>query len=279
MALNGYTKLSSAIIGSTIWREPSDTRVVWITMLALANADGLVEASVPGLADLSRVTLAACEDALRAFQSPDPYSRTPDHDGRRIEPVEGGWLILNHERYRERENRDERREYLRVKKQESRQRERNRRVDVNNCQQPVNTVDNGQPKSTEAEAEAEALPKQSLGGGANAPAGDERDRRSTERRKTHNGHVSGFCDWICLPKRLREQFAAQSGEDISTSEKRKDIEDRVELWAKDVRAKWEGQQIGDSMWDFWKFRWREFVGSTTDTSRRPVVREYTREYR
>lgn len=97
----GYTKLFSSIVGSTIWREDSDTRVVWVTMLALADQGGVVEASVPGLADLARVSVEQAKIALAKFMAPDEYSRTPDFEGRRIEPVDGGWLILNHGKYRE----------------------------------------------------------------------------------------------------------------------------------------------------------------------------------
>ena len=45
-----------------------------------------------------------------------------EHDGRRIEDVDGGWLVLNHDKWRAKMNMDERREYLRVKQQEHRAR-------------------------------------------------------------------------------------------------------------------------------------------------------------
>jgi len=35
------------------------------------------------------------------LKSPDPYSRTKQDEGRRIKEVEGGWLVLNHKKYRE----------------------------------------------------------------------------------------------------------------------------------------------------------------------------------
>lgn len=261
MALSGYTKLSSSILASTIWRESNETRLVWITMLALADADGVVEASVPGLSDLARVPLPACEEALRALQAPDPYSRTVAHDGRRIEPVDGGWLLLNYQRFREVADKDARREYLRVKQQESRARKRSH--------ESVNTVNIGQQKSTQAEAEAEAeacvLRKEHVEHcGADAPADGLVDVEPKKKRKTtHRGHVSGYCDWMCLPTRLRDQFVATAGEDISTPEARAAVEARVLAWAGRVREKWEGRAIGDGSWDFWKFRWRERIGSTT----------------
>jgi hypothetical protein len=105
----GYTKLFSSLIHSTIWREADHIRIVWITMLAMADRDGVVEASVPGLADASRVTLGQCREALASLSSPDPDSRTPDFEGRRIEQVDGGWVLLNHAKYREQLSREQKR--------------------------------------------------------------------------------------------------------------------------------------------------------------------------
>lgn len=95
-----WTKLDSSLPRSTIWQESSDTRVVWITMLALANRKGIVESSLPGLAHEARVSREAAEEAIAKFLAPDPDSRNPAHEGRRIEPIDGGWLLLNYESYR-----------------------------------------------------------------------------------------------------------------------------------------------------------------------------------
>ena len=101
MIQSGYTKLFGSIVASTIWREDDKTRIVWITLLALSDKDGYVAGSIPGLADLARVSIPECEQALEKLQQPDKYSRSPEHDGRRLEVVEGGWLILNRAKYRD----------------------------------------------------------------------------------------------------------------------------------------------------------------------------------
>jgi hypothetical protein len=111
----GYTKLFSSIVASTIWREDVSTKVVWVTMLAMKNERHIVEGSVPGLAHLAGVSLVECEASLKKLLEADPYSRNQDHQGRRIERVDGGWLILNGEYYRQKMSVDERREYQRVK--------------------------------------------------------------------------------------------------------------------------------------------------------------------
>lgn len=94
-----YTKLFASITRSTVWQEPAGTRLTWVTMLAESDQNGDVFASVPGLARLANVTVDECEAALRTFLAPDPYSRTRDHEGRRIEEIDGGWRLLNHAKF------------------------------------------------------------------------------------------------------------------------------------------------------------------------------------
>ena len=95
-----FTKLFSSITESTIWMEPDGTRLVWVTMLAMADRAGRVWGSVPGLAHRARVSMEATQVALDCFLSPDKFSRTDDYGGRRIAVIDGGWQLLNYEKYR-----------------------------------------------------------------------------------------------------------------------------------------------------------------------------------
>lgn len=122
----GYTKLFSSIVASTIWQESKETKVVWITMLAMKNRDQVVESSIPGLAKMAGVTIPECESALKVLSSPDEYSRSREFEGRRIEAVDGGWRILNGEKYRQKMGADERREYKARKQAEYRARKAKR---------------------------------------------------------------------------------------------------------------------------------------------------------
>ena len=127
----GYTKLFSDIILSTVWREKDPTRLIWITMLALRNRNHVVESSIPGLADaVLRVSLEDCQEALRVLSSPDPWSRTKEFDGRRIEETDGGWLILNGEKFRRRMSEEERREKNALYQQRFRERKKNVSTDL-----------------------------------------------------------------------------------------------------------------------------------------------------
>jgi hypothetical protein len=118
--MSGFTKLFQSIVTSSIWSEDDKTRIVWVTMLALADRGGLVEAALPGLANAARVSLEDCEGAVNKFLAPDKYSRTEEWEGRRIEKVDGGWRLLNHASYRRKLSADDRLDYQRVKQAEYR---------------------------------------------------------------------------------------------------------------------------------------------------------------
>lgn len=107
--MSNYVKLFGSMLDSTVWDLPNHTRIVWITLLAMKDQDGEIEASIPGLAKRARVTLEEVQDALAALMAPDKFSRTTDHDGRRIEEIPGGWRVLNHDVYRDKLDAEERR--------------------------------------------------------------------------------------------------------------------------------------------------------------------------
>lgn len=117
-----FTKLQRCIITSSIWLHDAETRLVWITLLALCDRDGIVRASPLGIAHQARVSEDGCARALQKFQEPDTDSRDGAHDGRRIERVPEGFLVLNYERVMKEGARAERREYMAQKQRESRAR-------------------------------------------------------------------------------------------------------------------------------------------------------------
>lgn len=147
--MSGFTKLFSAITSSSIWNEEDHTRLVWITMLAMADSRGIVHASVGGLAHTARVSREECQKAINVLLSPDADSRSPEHEGRRIEKIDGGFLLLNYAKYREARSDDERRIYMKEYMKEYRKQR------VNNRKQKLTAVSRGKPPLAQAEAEAE----------------------------------------------------------------------------------------------------------------------------
>lgn len=99
--MSGFSLLWGKILKSSLWiNESKETRLVWITMLALRDKDGFVEASIPGLADYAKVSPEECRKAIRILMAPDPDDTSKVEKGRRIREVQGGWIIVNHDLYR-----------------------------------------------------------------------------------------------------------------------------------------------------------------------------------
>ncbi len=69
--------------------------------------------------------------------------------------------------------------------------------------------------------------------------------------KIHGDHVTGFCDWVCLPDFIFTEFCRKSGH----SDKPDGGADYVRGWAAAVRCKWTGP-VGDNL-KFWRDRWAE----------------------
>ena len=159
-----YTKLFSSITESTVWGESYATRIVWVAMLAMADARGNVYGSVPGLARRANVTLEEAEQALASFRSPDPYSRTKDHDGRRIADIDGGWNLVNHGKYGAVRNAEERKEAKRQWDREHRPsgHARAKQADASPSQSDESPTksDESAPTSTSTITRKEQKPKQ-----------------------------------------------------------------------------------------------------------------------
>jgi hypothetical protein len=106
-----WSPLFSDIVCSSIWNEDDHTRLVWVTMLAIKGGNQVVRATIGGLAHQARVPVEGCRKAIEKLCSPDPDGLDQPWEGRRIQPVEHGWLVLNGETYRNRRDGDDRKAY------------------------------------------------------------------------------------------------------------------------------------------------------------------------
>jgi hypothetical protein len=253
MPMSGYTKLFSSILASTIWRESLEVRIVWITLLAMAGKTGIAEGSVPGLADMARLPVSRTRKALIKLSSPDKDSRSKEHEGRRIQDVDGGWLILNHAKYRAKLSADERREYFRMKKREYR---RKSPVSTN-----VQDVQDTGISSTQAEATTEAEAK------ASTDARTTKERALTTNPNPHakltniiNGselrrHGShAWCDFkrgLCVPVSLHSEFQMKG---VKTDEE-------MRGWYMATVLDLGNQPVGDDAFDFWRSAFAQWVGT------------------
>lgn len=236
-----YNKIFTKILDSSIWLEPDATRLVWLTLIAAMDEDGFAQfASVPNLAHRAIVSLEAAQRAVEALEGPDQNSSDKDHDGRRIERVPGGWLVLNAEKYRLLVTRAVQREQTRERVRKHRSRNAS---PVTPALPPVTC--NG----SEAEAEAEA----------NTEANTERARTAPRVTRglaplhdtSHRKHA--ICGRVCLPAPLFNDFVRRRNHDGADAE--------IRRWAADVLVAWTDgphatTEPGD-VFDFWKARYAE----------------------
>jgi hypothetical protein len=123
-----FVKLDTRILDSTLWLDAPASRV-FITALLMAEPWDLTEPmeqlevrtlaktgfvvppgwygwiAAAGIGIIRRSMLSDAEGyaALEALGSADCESRSPDFDGRRLVRVDGGYIVLNYMKYRERD--------------------------------------------------------------------------------------------------------------------------------------------------------------------------------
>jgi len=150
----GWTKLFGNIITSSIWCEDDKTRIMWITMLAMADAEGHVSGTIPGMAKVAKMSLEDAEKAIKKLSEPDKYSRSTEYDGRRIAESEdgfGGWQILNYLKYRSVRDPVKRREQIRKAQAKYREKHRNSPNSLNSNQ----NSNQSNPKSSHTDTDTD----------------------------------------------------------------------------------------------------------------------------
>jgi hypothetical protein len=111
-----YVKIFASLLDSTISELDVTVRWVWVCLLALAEPpDGFIDMTPAAIARRANLSVDDVERAIEALSQPDPMSRTPDEEGRRLVKIRDtyGWQIVNFKKYREMERADSRRDYMR----------------------------------------------------------------------------------------------------------------------------------------------------------------------
>lgn len=98
--MNRFAPLMSQIVDSSLWTEEYYVRILFTTMLAKKDSDHVVRATAYNLHRWANITQEECLKGLKVLSSPDRKRLDPqEHDGRRIQKVDDGWLILNGAKY------------------------------------------------------------------------------------------------------------------------------------------------------------------------------------
>lgn len=151
-----YAKIFVQIYDGTLCtRGPWEALVTFQQMLVLADQDGNVDMTAVAIARRTTIPLDIITLGIVELLRPDPESRTPTDEGRRIIPLvperPWGWRIVNYAHYRALKREEDRRNYHREYWRKNRSRSA---VELNNST-PTQHAQQNQPIA-EAEAEAEA---------------------------------------------------------------------------------------------------------------------------
>ena len=124
-----YTKLFASMYDGTLaTRGPWEAMITFQQLLILADAEGIVDMTVEAIARRTTVPLRIIRKGLECLAAPDPESRSPAEQGRRIvllsDARSWGWRIVNFVQYRNLRSQSDRREYMKDLMRERRAAER-----------------------------------------------------------------------------------------------------------------------------------------------------------
>lgn len=122
-----FAKVFQQIFDSSIAND-CKVRHVFMDLLVLADSDGVVDMTVDAIARRTNAPLDEVQKAIAALCKPDASSRTKEHEGRRMIPLDAnrdwGWIIVSYPTYRAMHSEEMRRSYHRQYYHEKRKPER-----------------------------------------------------------------------------------------------------------------------------------------------------------
>ena len=120
-----FTKVFIQIFDSSIAEDPH-LRHFFMDMLVLADRDGVVDMTPTAIAARTRLPLDEVKGYLDRLEKPDPESRNPEEDGRRLVKIDmrrtWGWRVTNYEKYRRIGSKEDSNEKARVRMERHRER-------------------------------------------------------------------------------------------------------------------------------------------------------------
>ncbi len=118
-----YGKIFASMFKGSLYGQ-WEAIVTFTCMIVLADQEGEVDFSPEALSAHTSIPLDIIQKGIASLEAPDPQTRTPDEDGRRIVRVSDertwGWRITNYAHYRAMRNAEERREYFKQHKRKQR---------------------------------------------------------------------------------------------------------------------------------------------------------------
>ena len=187
-----YAKVFEQILTSSL-AENYQVRHIFMDFLVLADKEGIVDMTRGAIARRLNLPLRLLTSALSALEAPDPASRSPEADGRRLVRLDPhrdwGWQIVNFKAYDKIRDEDARRENNRRYQAEHRARLKAESPPVSTCQHLSAIV--------APSASSPASPTTSLSADADATKAKRTGKRKakpTEPPKPYTRFTDYFCD-------------------------------------------------------------------------------------
>jgi hypothetical protein len=161
-----YGKIFDSMYRGTLYGQ-WEAIVTFQQLIVLCDADGVVDYTPPAISSITSIPLEIIQKGLEVLAKPDPYSRTPGADGRRIELIDAhrpwGWVIVNHKKYQNLQDSDT----VRAQTRERVRRHRELKRSV--------TDGNGQKRHTDTDTDTNT---------------------DTDTKKQSNGRAVALPDWL-----------------------------------------------------------------------------------
>ena len=195
-----YAKISESIYeGSLV--EDWKALITFQQMIVLCDSEGILDMTPSAISRRTNIPIDIIEHGISVLEEPDPLSRTPDENGKRIvrldEHRDWGWFIVNHKKYREITD------YETIKEQN---RERQRRYRERQKSNVTVTENNGQSRHTDTDTKADT-------------------------NKNNNGqYFDRF--WTAYPKKRKKKEAREVW-------KRKKLDEKIDILLTDIQLRLE----------------------------------------
>lgn len=108
-----YAKIFRQIYDGTL-ADNWEAMVTFQQLMILSDETGVVDMTVSAISRTTGIPRDILERGIASLEAPDPSSRTPDMEGRRIvridEHRDWGWFLVNRKKYRDLVNKEEKKE-------------------------------------------------------------------------------------------------------------------------------------------------------------------------
>ena len=118
-----YGKIFTSMYDGTL-ADNWEALITFQQMIVLSNAQGIIDMTTIALSRRTGIPIDVIEKGIKILEKPDKYSRTNVEDGRRISLIDEhkpwGWYIVNHLKYRNIGNHEDKKKADRIRIAEKR---------------------------------------------------------------------------------------------------------------------------------------------------------------